>query len=100
MEMKDLNAYDMKKLVELYVKERKYFIWMITLEEFYEHYVRRCECCHELTVLEERDVELETRKMWDGKVLSCCSECCEVVDECEEEDSDDCYDEDVHLYID
>lgn len=86
--MKNLDKRDLQKLVNLYMKERDNFLWAITIEEFYKHYVRRCGCCHELVVLEERDVELENRKLWRGDIVACCPQCCEEIDydnQCEDE---------------
>lgn len=78
--LKEMKGEKLQEIVNLYIKERKYFIWDITLEEFVEHYVRECECCANLVVLEERDVELEERTMWNGKVCKCCESCCDEVD--------------------
>lgn len=88
IKMKELRGKDLEKVVELYIQERDNFCWAITLEEFVKHYLRQCDCCGEYVVLEERDVELEERKNWNGEILSCCEQCCQEIDsdtECEDE---------------
>lgn len=75
-----LDKEELQKVIDLYIKERSNFVWLISIEEFYNHYVRHCECCNDLVLLEERDEELEIRETWRKEKLHCCESCCEVID--------------------
>lgn len=50
MDIKTLSKKDLEKVVNLYVKERNNFYWLISLEDFVKDYVVKCECCNELFV--------------------------------------------------
>lgn len=46
---------DMKKIVELYIQERKNFPWLISIEEFERDYVSKCECCGEYFLIDSSE---------------------------------------------
>ena len=80
MKTNELNKRDLENATKMYIEDRVDLAWNCSLEEYVEHYLKRCECCGEL--VREDLVEM---KNWDGRMLKVCSECCyEMSNEIEE----------------
>jgi Ca2+-binding EF-hand superfamily protein len=76
----ELTKEEIQEVTDMYIEIRDNLYGMISLEEFVEQLVRRCECCKELVLVDDYFSELEKRTMWNGKELYCCEKCCNVVD--------------------
>lgn len=63
MELKGLKDKDFDIALELYVEKRKEFKSIITIEEFIEQFLHRCDTCHniiyDLDLCEECDDKKE-----------------------------------------
>jgi len=53
---------ELQELIELYIKERDSFPWLISFEEFKKDYVVKCEKCGEFFVTDMEDKLCETCK--------------------------------------
>ena len=67
---------ELEKLINLYIRERHTFYWLISFEEFVKDYVKKCDTCGEYFVTDSDDTT--------------CKECLEHKneEECQEQDPD------------
>ena len=78
MEIRKLKLDELKKVNELYKEYLEtYKEEAVDCYEFADKYLVRCECCGKIVYW----CETAERKMWNGKVVDCCDECQDVVDE-------------------
>lgn len=75
IKMNELNEKELQEVVELWIETRDSFCWLITLEEFVNDYVRRCENCGEFIVLGDADDELIEDTTWKGETIYVCHDC-------------------------
>lgn len=75
IKMNELNEKELQEVVELWIETRDSFCWLITLEEFANDYVRRCENCGEFIVLGDADDELIEDTIWKGEHIHVCQDC-------------------------
>lgn len=50
MELNKLTKNELDELMQLFIKERCQFYWLISFEEFIKYYVVKCEKCGEFFV--------------------------------------------------
>lgn len=75
IKMNELNEKELQEVVELWIETRDSFCWLITLEEFVNDYVRRCENCGQFIVLADPDDELIEDTTWKGEHIRVCQDC-------------------------
>lgn len=75
VKMNELNEKELQEVINLWIEYRDSFVWLITLEEFAEDYVRQCEDCYGFVVLEEPDEELIEDITWKGEHIHVCQDC-------------------------
>lgn len=78
MNMNEIEKNELETITNMYLERREDFEELISLEEFVKRYVRRCEYCGELKVIEDYYKELQVTEL-DGLRLSVCDECCEDI---------------------
>lgn len=75
MKIKDLNKEELQEVTKIYIKERHTAPWLCSLEEFCESFVRKCECCGELVVVDDGDKELPVYTNFKGEKCHMCENC-------------------------
>lgn len=77
MNINELNKEELQEVTELYIKERDTMTWLCSLEEFCESFIRKCESCRELVLVDDCDCELPIAKNYRGNEYHCCEICYE-----------------------
>lgn len=75
MNINELNKEELQKVTELYIKERDTMAWLCSLEEFCESFIRKCESCGELILVDDYYCELPIAKNYRGNEYHCCETC-------------------------
>ena len=76
IKMNELNKKELQEVTDLYIKERDNYCDLITIEEFVEHYVGRCDNCGKFVVRDCSEDLLED-VTWRGEHINVCRECYE-----------------------
>ena len=67
MKISDVKGNDMNKLLNLYNQEKDNLFGEVSLEEFCERFVRKCEDCGELIVVDDDWCQLNVGYIRNGK---------------------------------
>lgn len=97
--LENLNDNDLHKVINLYGEMEKFFIKtnkFMTIEEFANDYLTRCEMCNEIVFDDETDYRLN----WEEKPTRMCRECQEEHDKLDNKEEDDRSDYEYESYRD
>lgn len=106
MKINDFKGKELDKLVNLYIEERKNLFKLVSLEEFCERFVRKCEDCGELIVVDDDWCQLNVGYIRNGKEVRVCDDCYYYSEIYEEEclknsdDDSDAIDRSYYRYLD
>ena len=97
--LENLNDNDLHKVIKLYGEMENYFTKtnkFMTIEEFANDYLTRCEMCNEIVF----DDEMDYRLNWEEKPTRMCRECQEEHDKLDNKEEDDRSDYEYESYRD
>lgn len=97
--LEKLDEADLHKVVKLYGEMEEQFKKhneFMTIEDFANKYLSRCEMCNEIVF----DDEIDYRLNWEEKPKRMCRECQEMEDELEKQTFDDRSDYEFDSYKD
>lgn len=97
--LEKLDEVDLHKIVKLYGEMENYFKdtnTFMTIEDFANKYLSRCEMCGEIVF----DDEMDYRSNWEERPKRMCKECQEENDRLEQEVYDDRSDYEFDSYRD
>lgn len=70
-----LTLKELDEVVKLYIKERHTFSELISVEEYCEKYIRKCENCGKILSVDEPEDDLCIGTNYKGEKVKCCEEC-------------------------
>ena len=106
MKISDVKGNDMNKLLNLYNQEKDNLFGEVSLEEFCERFIRKCEDCGELIVVYDDWCQLNVGYIRNGKEIRVCDDCYYYSEMYEEEriknsdDDSDAIDRAYYRYLD
>lgn len=84
MKFEDFTKEELIDVINLYIENKEK--WIPTLEDFYTHYLRRCECCGEIICVDGDSELKEIEFMKNGHELTtmkCCDKCIKEIEDSE-----------------
>jgi hypothetical protein len=74
MKTNELTRMELEEVTQHYMDDRPYLYGLISLEEYADRFVRKCESCGRLVFdLDENELPIGTN--WKGQKYSVCNEC-------------------------
>lgn len=75
MTIENLNKVNMNIILQKYIDERESFKKLYSFDEYINDFVRICENCGDIVIVNDGDMELPLCTNFKGEKFRCCDRC-------------------------